>query len=181
MANIIVTLDHPIENGEEIKFLAPCDCTAVTGLMVNYPTELEVTESKTFVFKDAHGNDLTGVGNLFTQSAVVKVIVDVTGSAAYIQNADTNKYLESRLPKSVTVTLTKAGWSSKKQTVTVTGVLADEAAQVITPTPALASQTAYYEAGIKATAQAANSLTFTAEDTPSADLTVHIIIQGVSA
>ena len=85
------------------------------------------------------------------------------------------------VPKSVAVTLMAAGWVDNTQTVDVVGVLADETAQIITPTPALTSQTAYYEAGVKATAQAENSLTFTCDTPPEADLTVHIILQGVSA
>ena len=83
---------------------------------------------------------------------------------------------------SAAVTLTASGWSSSKtQTVTVSGVLADEAAQLITPTPAIASQTAYYGAGIRCTGQAANSLNFTAETIPSTNLTVYVTVQEVSA
>lgn len=183
MANIIVTLDHPLGNGEELKFLAPCDCTAISGLTVKYPVEEEgiTTEaSKTFVFKDAHDQELTGIGNLFGKNAVVKVIVNTTAGTAYIQNADTNNYLEKRLPKRVTITLLSSGWSGSKQSITVTGVLADETAQMITPVPALASQTAYMDAGIRCTGQAANTLTFTADSVPSVNLTVHVIIQEVS-
>ena len=85
--------------------------------------------------------------------------------------------------KSVSVTLAAASWDStaKTQTVTVTGVLADEAKQLITPVPAMASQSAYYDASIKCTGQAANSLTFTADTIPTADLTVYVVIQEVGA
>ena len=85
-------------------------------------------------------------------------------------------------PKSVSVTLAAASWDStaKTQTVTVTGVSATETAQMITPTPALASQTAYYDAGILCTGQAAGSLTFTANTIPTADLTVYVVIQEVA-
>ena len=85
--------------------------------------------------------------------------------------------------KYVTITLSASGWDStaKTQTVTVTGVSATETAQLITPVPALASQTSYYDAGIKCTGQAANSLTFTADTVPTADLTVYVTIQEVSA
>lgn len=85
-------------------------------------------------------------------------------------------------PVSTAVTLSASGWdsSSKTQTVTVSGVLADETKQLITPTPALAYQTAYYEAGIRCTNQAANSLTFTAETVPTEDLTIYVNIQEVS-
>ena len=84
-------------------------------------------------------------------------------------------------PTFTTVTLTTSGWSSNTQTVTVSGVSADETAQLIMPVPALASQTAYYEAGILVTGQAANSLTFTCQNVPTEDLTVYVVIQGVGA
>lgn len=80
-----------------------------------------------------------------------------------------------------TVTLTAAGWSSNTQTVTVSGVLADESAQLIQPMPAIASQAAYYAAGILCTNQAANSLTFTCQEAPTSDLTVYVVIQEVTA
>lgn len=86
-------------------------------------------------------------------------------------------------PKRVSVTLTASGWdsSAKTQTVTVNGVLADESAQVIQPIPAIASQSAYNAAGILATGQAANSITFTAATVPTADLSVYIVITEVTA
>ena len=85
-------------------------------------------------------------------------------------------------PKFVSVILPASGWdsSAKTQAVTVTGVSATETAQMITPTPALASQTAYYEAGILCTGQAADSLTFTATTVPADDLTVYVVIQEVA-
>ena len=86
-------------------------------------------------------------------------------------------------PKQISVTLPASGWnsSSKTQAVTVSGVLADETAQLITLTPALASQTAYYDAGILCTRQAADSLTFTCKTVPTADLAVYVVIQEVTA
>lgn len=97
MAQIKITLSEPLLDGMDIKFQAPCDCTSITGLIVHYPTEDGDMGDKSFVFKDAHGNILTGLGNLFAKDAYVKVVVNVTDSVAYIQNADTNGYLESRL------------------------------------------------------------------------------------
>ena len=86
-------------------------------------------------------------------------------------------------PASISVTLPASNWdsSAKTQTVTVPGILADETKQLITPTPALAYQTAYYNAGIRCTNQAANSLTFTAKTIPTANLTVYVVIQEVIA
>ena len=86
-------------------------------------------------------------------------------------------------PKLLSVSLKASGWNSsaKTQTVTVSGVLADETKQLITPTPAIASQTAYYNAGIRCTGQSAGKLTFTAKTIPTANLTVYVTIQEVGA
>ena len=111
-----------------------------------------------------------------------------TELSAHTGNADIHVTAEEKAAwaekaKCVSVTLSASGWNStaKKQTVTVAGVSATETAQLITPVPALASQAAYYDAGIRCTGQAANSLTFTADTVPTADLTVYVTIQEVSA
>lgn len=85
--------------------------------------------------------------------------------------------------KRVNVTLTASGWNSstKTQTVTVDDVLADESAQIIQPMPTMESQSAYNTAGILATKQAKNSITFTALTIPTADLSVYIVITEVTA
>ena len=100
MANVKVTLDYQINDGMSLTFKAPCDSTGVTGLKVYYPTLTDNTETSTykvFIFKDAHGNDLSNIGNLFTTNAYVTVVLDTTNGYAYIQNADTNGYLEQSL------------------------------------------------------------------------------------
>lgn len=106
--------------------------------------------------------------------------VAITGLLDPVYGADAaNKsYVDSKAPlPPVPVTLTTSGWSSNTQTVTVPGVVASEIAQLITPTPAIASQSAYYEAGIMCTGQAANSLTFTCQTVPTSNLTVYVVIQ----
>ena len=94
-----------------------------------------------------------------------------------------NVLTDANKAKSVAVTLTASAWdsSAKTQTVTVSGVLADETKQLITPAPALASQAAYYDAVILCTGQAANKLTFTAKKVPTDDLTVYVTIQEVGS
>ena len=84
-------------------------------------------------------------------------------------------------PKAVSVTLSASGWASNAQTVIVNGVLADETKQLIQPMPTAASQSAYIEAGIICTAQAADQLTFTCSTVPTADLQVYVVIQEVGA
>lgn len=80
------------------------------------------------------------------------------------------------------VTLTAAGWDSgtKKQTVTVPGVLADTSKQVIWVTQTTeAAIDAYLDAGIVPVAQAANAVTLRADTVPTADITVNIVVQEV--
>lgn len=85
------------------------------------------------------------------------------------------------IPRIRTISLPKAEWSSLSQTVSVPGVLADETAQKITVAPASASRAAYNTAVVQCTAQATNSLTFTAVEVPSGDLAVYITIEEVTS
>lgn len=96
MANINVVVDKTIADGYKLKFRTPCESTTVEGLEVKYPAKNGVgTLIKKFVFKDAHGTELSGVGNLFVSGVMIEVLLDVTHGVAYIQNADTNSYVES--------------------------------------------------------------------------------------
>lgn len=58
-----------------------------------------ITTNQAFLFADAHGNDLTGIGHLFAKDAIVKVILNLDERKAYIQNADTNAYIEETFAK----------------------------------------------------------------------------------
>ena len=134
----------------------------------------------------AHSDIRTALAGKETAGAAASVQrnldVHTGNTTVHITAAERTKWNgKADAPKSVSVTLAAASWDSttKTQTVTVTGVSATETDQMITPTPALASQTAYYEAGILCTGQAADSLTFTANTIPTADLTVYVVIQEV--
>ena len=146
MAVIKLEIDYPIQDGSPITFKAPCDCTAVTGIKVYYPslTDSEATTvSKTFEFKDCHLNTLTSLGNLFTTGAYVKAILDVTNGYAFVQNSDTNGYLESKivaLDERITdkiletnVSVATSAWTSStahedypyQATISITGATSD--------------------------------------------------------
>lgn len=96
MANIKIVVDGPIMDGHKVTFKAPCKCSDVEKLNVFY-IEDSTQKSRLFTMKDSHGNDLTGIGNLFAQDAYVHAILDTNSGSAYLQNADTNAYLESKL------------------------------------------------------------------------------------
>ena len=101
MANIRVDVNYAIKDGSEIVFRSPADCSAITGLIVYYVADDGAAASKEFVLSDAHGHNVGDIDHLFAENAVVKVILDVTAGMAYVQNADTNAYIERTFVKSV--------------------------------------------------------------------------------
>ena len=99
MAKVKVRLDGVLMDGQNVTFKAPCACSEIDGLTVSYLTRENsqyVENSVDFTFRDAHSNDLTHLGNLFDEGAYVKVVLDTTNHYAFIQNADTNAYLEGK-------------------------------------------------------------------------------------
>lgn len=91
--NIVVDLGvSPIKDGTEVVFRSPVDCSQVTGLKV-YHSSGVVDE---FIFADAHGNNVGDIDHLFAENVAVKVILDTTTGMAFVQNPDTNSYLEGR-------------------------------------------------------------------------------------
>ena len=74
----------------------------------------------------------------------------------------------------VTVTLTASGWTSPEltQTVSASNVTASN---IVWVSPAPASFDAYSKAGVRATAQADGSITFTCSKIPTGDLTVEVV------
>lgn len=83
--------------------------------------------------------------------------------------------------KRVSVGLEASAWVNNTQTVTVNGISSSEIAQLVYPAPANSSKDAWDEAGIECTGFATNSLTFTAESTPTTNITVYVFIVEVSA
>ncbi len=87
--------------------------------------------------------------------------------------AEKKKLAGLSAPVSRTATLSTGGWSSNKQTVSVTGVTANS---ILTVTYAPASHDAWLDAGVYCSVQGAGTLTFTCESVPSAALTANIVI-----
>ena len=112
---------------------------------------------------------------------IIEGLADIPSSTYvnYGTRATNKNYVDQYATHATLVTLTVAGWNStaKTQTVTVSGILADESKQLIIPMPATASMTAYNDAGIQCTGQAADSLTFTAETVPTTAISVYVTYQ----
>lgn len=99
MANIRVDLNYDIKDGSEIVFRSPVDCSAITGLAVYCTAENGAISAYEFALTDAHGQDVGNIDHLFAEDVIVKVILDVTAGKAYVQNADTNDYIERTFAK----------------------------------------------------------------------------------
>lgn len=81
--------------------------------------------------------------------------------------------------KEVSVTLLASGWIGEgpyNQTITVAGVTADNA---VFPVPSPDSWSEAGEAAVYCSAQVANSLTFSASQKPTSDLSYNVLIQEV--
>lgn len=96
--------EDPSISGLEVKFKSPTTCTATSTTRLHIE-QAGTAISKVFTFADANGNDVGEIDNLFAENAVVKVILDLSTQTelpdgvdgiAFVQNADTNKYLEGR-------------------------------------------------------------------------------------
>ena len=94
---IRVDVNYTVKDGSEVKFTSPADCSQITGLVVYYLDETGQTVSQNFVLSDARGNNTGDIDNLFAENAVVKAILNVSTGMAFVQNADTNAYLEERI------------------------------------------------------------------------------------
>lgn len=97
MANIRVDLGMTVHDGMDVVFRTPCDCSEVTGIIIYYPKLNGTMTSKVFALKDAHNNDVSNLSELFASGVLIKALLDVTNGYAYIQNADTNGYIEGKI------------------------------------------------------------------------------------
>lgn len=158
--------------------LSPATTTKIGGVKIGEGVEvsedgtISVTPGLTQEQADARYLQLTG--------GTLTGALTLNGEPTEDLQAAPKQYVDALKPLARTITLTTSGWSSNTQTVTVSGVSASETAQLITPTPAIASQSAYYEAGIMCTGQAANRLTFTCQTVPTSNLTVYVVIQPLN-
>lgn len=180
MAYINVNSPCPVFHGMPITFKAPCDCTAVEGLVVAYGDN-----SYTFAFKDAHGNTLTGLGNLFMRGALVKAILDIEGGCAYLQNADTNAYIERTFARKDVQTTAVIGtaWTGSAvpytQTFQIPEVEAESVVEISLPATATAAQVeAFQNLGLQDGGQADGSITLRAFDTKNTiNIPVNVVIR----
>jgi preprotein translocase subunit YajC len=82
MASLIVQENgaprtKPAVNGEEITIQAPCDCSAVTGVMI---------AGVVFPFYDACGNNVSNIDGKFGSGSLIRVMIDTINTRSYILN-----------------------------------------------------------------------------------------------
>lgn len=177
---------------DEAKSVADTAQTGLNTHIANKSNPHGVTAAQ--VGADAKGAADTALTNAkkYTDQKIAAIPTpDVSGQIEThntAENAHADKFaavnaaIGNLTPSACKVTLTASGWDStaKTQSATVSGVLEDESKQLIMPMPAGTSMSAYNEAGIQMTAQAANTVTFTADTVPSADIEVWVVVQSVN-
>ena len=97
MANIRINFRRAPLDGQVVTFKAPCNASDITGLIIYYPNENSEVVSNEFTLTDANGGDIGIVDHIFAEGSIVKVILDTDTNNAYVQNSDTNTYIEGRL------------------------------------------------------------------------------------
>ena len=137
----------------------------------------DVTVQPTLVsgtnIKTVNSTSLLGSGNIAVQPTLE--------SGTNIKTINSTSLLGSgniSLPTITTtsVTITVANWNATTTcTKSVTGVTASNSV-IVSPAPA--SMTAYISSGVYCSAQASGTLTFTASSTPTANITVNVMIVG---
>lgn len=98
-------------------------------------------------------------------------------------DSDVQSMLSAGEAKMRKVTLTVAGWNSstKQQTVSCAGVLADITKQELRPIPVDTSyESAWNTCGIQAVAQGADSVTFQCSDIPTTAVEIFVVIRAVN-
>lgn len=81
-------------------------------------------------------------------------------------------------PRTRTITLERMKWTNHQQTVTVSGVTADN---IVVVSPAAQAYKAYTDAMVRCAEQQAGALTFVCEEVPEVDVPVNVLMFGTEA
>lgn len=142
---------------------------ARSSFLLNNPkTELETVKETAQAALPRSGGTVTG------EIAMGGNKLSGLGTPSDASDAATKGYVDGR-KATASVTLSASAWSSKKQTVSVSGVTAGNTVLV---TPAPASFVAYGEAVVYCSAQGSGNLTFTCDEVPTVSLTVNVLIMN---
>lgn len=104
--------------------------------------------------------------------------IDETSGNWFIGDTDTGILAKGQTSTTIeTIALLASGWTGNEQTVSCNGISADVTSQTVTIAADTHSKMAYANAGITCTGFDTNSLTFTADFVPNADLVVYVAIE----
>ena len=140
------------------------------------PLKWDAGDTLTFMYDGSYYKYLSTSNDFGKQDALV--------SGTNIKTINNNSLLGSgdlSIPTGTTATVTQvsltvANWNATTTcTVSVTGVTASNSV-IVSPAPASIAD--YVSAGVYCSAQGSGTLTFTASSTPTADLTVNVMIVG---
>lgn len=92
MSKIGLTLEIAPVHGKQLSFRAPCGSSSTECLVIN---------GAEYTIVDAAHNNLAGIEGIWNADSIVSVILDTSRMEAYIQNADTNAYLECKFAAKV--------------------------------------------------------------------------------
>lgn len=125
-----------------------------------------------------NGKDFPNLSlNNVNAEGLAKLLPDTEGRPAGLvlktDGADGCSWESQSTATATTATLVVADWSSSTQTVTVSGVTANN---VVIVAPAPASQADWVANGVVCSAQGVNQLTFTCTTTPSNTINVNVVI-----
>ena len=157
------------------------------GVTSNIQTQLDAKQATiTGGASTIASSNLTASRALISNSSGKVTISAVTSTElGYLDGVTSNiqTQINNVKPKLVTVTLSSSQWTQGSngytQAKTVSDVSATETAQMINIIPKVSNQAAYIQAGVYASAQAANSITFTALKKPTVNLTVYVVIEKI--
>lgn len=165
-----------VDYDNSITLFKKIDAAVSNGINVYYSPlyDLEQDAAEIYVLTEWYG----------TEGTFVRIYENTVYYAFICEGVPTVELSQKEfVPMRKAILLSSSGWAENgdvyTQTATVLGVSATETEQEIHVTPAITSMSAYMEAGIYASGQAANKLTFTAAEVPTGNLTVYALIRTI--
>lgn len=140
----------------------------------------------TFTIENAGGSTLLEFDPINERVTLHALLSVTVSSATSPSSVSTRGYVDSMIktarPFAHSVVLDSNDWDdvTKQQTVTCSGVLADEKNQFILTTPKMADAEDYRDSGCLCVTRADGSLTFQCDVIPDDDITVYIAIMPVN-
>lgn len=166
---LITNVQNEIKN--EINILDDTSIKSVANIKPDSNGNVAITPSNIGAATSDHGHSITSLSDTLS---VEKGGTGATSASSARSNLGiTPANIGAVTMKTATVSLPVGSWSSKKQTVSVSGVTSSNNV-IVTAAPA--SYEHYNECAVRCSAQGSGTLTFTCTDTPTSSLTANVLI-----